>query len=656
MTWSLESGHLVGSPAQVLREFVLTELSRYRIDTPTSPVSFANNGSGLAAVTIDRLPAVDEFHYLADRELLPRLTIGSIVRVPFRGRHRRGWITGFPDSAGISAERLREVKAVLGDMPVFTREDLVAARVLSRYYLGGLWQLLRHFQPPGLPLGGKCPEYFLPSAKRVHEIHLPRVQLIEIGPAEDISSELIELVHVYITSERSVVIVDPVAPAATTAVLRRRGVKVLEPWACRSRGQLRSVWISAASQRGIAVVGGRSTIFHPAGNLGLFVVLDEVNPSLKEQSSPCYHAREAAIIRAACSGTDVAFFSASPSSEARTWASEVKKSARHILRKAWPAVEVIQRLNEPPSTGSLSEAAVVRVRRVLERDGRVLLFLNRAGEARATRCGECLRLRYCGACGGALTPEKGTPPGQDRRLECASCGAKSPVTCIHCGSARIKRLGAGTRSLVREAGYLFPRNSISVVDRESSLGVDSADVLVGTEAAFWRIGMMDLVVVVDLDSLILAPEAFAVENAWRLLTRAAAHAPPRSEGRPYSGLLVQSYMTRIPFGKALVEGDSEGVLRAVLEERERSGLPPFARCVRLEVTGDSSLTWAERLGQMAAEFGAQVLGPTQSGKTSKVLILSSNPAEVWEAVASGASDARSAGCKVRIEVDPARLE
>lgn len=656
MTWSLEGGRLLGSPAQVLREFVSSELARCRLDVPTAPVTFAQDGSGLVAVTIDRLPAADEFHYLADRELLPRLSIGSIVRVPFRGRHVRGWITGFPDSAGISAEKLRMVKAVLGDMPVFGREDLAAARVMSRYYLGGLWHVLRHFQPPGLPFGMKAPESFAPSADRRDEIRLPRVDLIELAPTEGISSRVGELVRACTARQRSAVVVDPVAPAATAAELRRRGVEVLELAACRSQGQLRSAWVSAASKCGVAVVGGRSAVFHPAGDLGLFVVVDETNPSLKEQSSPCYHAREAAVIRAACLGADVALMSASASPEARIWTSAVSRPERNILREGWPSAEVIKRQDEPPSTGILSEAAVARVRRVLERDGHVLLFLNRAGEARATRCGECLRLRTCVACGGALIPEKGTPPGQDKRLECASCQLKSAVICIHCGSARIKRLGAGTRSLAREAGHLFSRSSISVVDRESSPGADAADVLVGTEAVFWRTGVLDLVVVVDLDSLLLAPDALAVENAWRLLTRAAAHAPARSERRPYAGLLIQTYMTHIPFGAALIEGDSEAALRKVLEERDRARLPPFTRCARIGITGDSSATWAERIGQMAEDFGAQVLGPDESGSTSRVLVLSSDPAEVWEAVASGASEARSAGCKVRIEVDPARLE
>lgn len=656
MTWALEDGRLLGSPAQVLRGFVSAELARWRLDAPAAPVSFAEDGSALVAVTIDRLPAADEFHYLADSELLSQARIGSIVRVPFRGRHVRGWITGFPDQSGISADKLRMLKAILGDMPVFDHEDLVAARVISRYYLGGLWQVLRHFQPPGLPFGAWPSESSASGAPRRTEICLPEVDLIEMAPTEKASSHLSELVCTCTASRRSAIVVDPVAPAATAAELRSRGVMVVEPAACRTQSQLRSAWISAASRSGIAVVGGRSVVFHPAGNLGLLAVIDETNPSLKEQSSPCYHAREAAVIRAACVGADVALVSSSPSPEARIWASGVQRPERNILRQGWPAVEVIQRQNEPPSAGALSGAAVARVRRVLEQGGRVLLFLNRTGEARATRCGECLRLRTCQSCGGALIPERGTPPGHDKQLECLSCQLKSPIACVHCGSARVKRVGAGTRSLAREAGHLFSRNSLSVVDRESPSGADGADVLVGTEAAFWRAGVLDLVVVVDLDSLLLAPDAMAVENAWRLLARAAAHAPARSERRPYSGILVQTYMSEIPFGAALAEGNAEAALRGVLEERDHVGLPPFTRCARIRVTGGNSTDWAERIGRAARDSGAQVLGPDESESAAKALVFSSDPAHAWGAIALGAADARSAGCKVRIEVDPARLE
>ncbi|RIK10154.1 MAG: hypothetical protein DCC49_04155 [Acidobacteria bacterium] len=656
MTWALEEGRLLGAPARVLRELVATELNQCQPDMPDAPVLFADDGSAIAAVTIDRLPAAEAFHYLVDQGLLARLSIGSIVRVPFRGRSVRGWITGFPGHSDIAAGKLRPVKAVLGDMPVFNGHDLVAARVISRYYLGGLWQVLRHFQPPGLPVrtGSVEPQTSRPALRA--ENCLPRVDLYEVAPAEEALSSVFDLIQSCIADQRSAIVVDPVAPTLTASRLRRHGVPVIDLTACRSQTEERLAWIDAATRDGVAVVGGRSAVFQHVGNPGLFVVVDETNPSLKEQSSPCYHAREVAVVRAACLGADVALTSASPSFEARIWAADVRRPEPSARRRGWPAVEIIHRQDEPPTGGILSEGAVARARRVLEQGGRILLFLNRAGEARATRCGACLRLRTCDACGGALLPERGTRPGQDRRLACTSCQAILPITCAHCGSAKVKRLGAGTRALAREAEHLFPRNSIVTVDRESRSSVDLADVIVGTEAAFWRTGALDLVVVVDLDSLLLAPDATAVENAWRLLVRAAAHAPPRADNRPYAGMLIQTYMPEIPFSAALVDGDPEKAASEILDDRESNRLPPFVRCARVTVTGENSSTWARNIAQLARSCGAQVLGPDESGSSSRVLVLSSEPAEAWKSVALGASEARSAGRKVRIEVDPSRLE
>ena len=64
------------------------------------------------------------------------------------------------------------------------------------------------------------------------------------------------------------------------------------------------------------MVGPRSALFTPFGNLGLIVIDEEHEASYKSENSPRYHARETAIRRAQMEGANVLLGSATPSMEA----------------------------------------------------------------------------------------------------------------------------------------------------------------------------------------------------------------------------------------------------------------------------------------------------------------------------------------------------
>lgn len=629
------------------------------VESPESAAPIASQigrrSESLVAVVIDRLPATEAFHYLLSRELEFVARIGSIVKVPFRGRNVRGWVVGFPSQTDVPESKLKPVKAVLGDLAVFDESDLVAARLIARYYVAGLWQVLRHFQPEGLPLVRDGDAKADPPEFAARPPAAPEVELVEVPPSLAVDGFLVDAAAKCAVAGQGAILVDPGTASITAGLLRDKGARVVDLSSCRTPSELRAAWVRVATSHGVVVVGGRSAVFQPVRRLGLIAVSEESNPSLKEQSAPCYSARDVAVLRAGCRGARVILASASPSTEARSWASSARRTPPDVMRAAWPMIEILRRYEEPPTAGALSDMAVRRIRRVLEESERVLLFLNRAGESRATRCGECLRLRRCSECSGALLPEREAQPGEERRLRCGNCSIAEPLICPHCGSAKVKRLGAGTRALAREAGHLFPRAVIEVVDRDSGSTGASASIIVGTEAAFWRVGKVDLVLVVDLDSMLLAPDAYATEYTWALMARAAAHAPPRSEHRSSAGLLVQTYLRDVPFEKELIDGDSLAVAAGVIAERDVQHLPPFARALRISLTGETAPDWAERVSRTARDTGARVLGPDSNGTKARILILSEMPHRDWPKIEPVLGDARSGGCRVRSEVDPSRL-
>ena len=61
------------------------------------------------------------------------------------------------------------------------------------------------------------------------------------------------------------------------------------------------------------MIGPRSALFTPFGNLGLIIIDEEHEASYKSENTPKYHAREVAIWRAEMAGASVILGSATPS-------------------------------------------------------------------------------------------------------------------------------------------------------------------------------------------------------------------------------------------------------------------------------------------------------------------------------------------------------
>lgn len=663
MAWKIEDGRLVGHPADILRHFIVGMAESLRFPGRAQAISSEIPARPLASVVVDRLPLDDQFHYLVPSELQNEISIGSIVRVPLGRRRVRGWITGFPESAELSAEQLRSIETVLGEVPVFDEADLAAARMIATYYMGSLWQILRHFQPPALPkryLSAKenpdlddFTEARLQS-KQIEFDTVPNVELWEHAPTHWPGEDVADAIAECVSDGLGAIVVDPGTASRTVSILRERGVNAVNVAGNLGARVRQDIWERAAAGECV-VVGGRSCVYQHVPNLGLIVVMDESNPALKEQAVPCYHAREVAIFRAVPTGASVLITTASPSAEARAWAVNVRRPSRDELRRGWPTVEFLYRHEEPPTSGVLGEGTVLRIRKALRDKARVLLFLNRTGETRAIKCKGCSRLRVCDLCSGLLLPERGEDARPTGYLRCASCGSVSDLTCPACGFAKVRRLGVGTRGLAREASLLFPGVKIAVVDRDSDIPPDEAGIVVGTEAAFWRLRSADLIVVVDLDSLLLAPDAFASELAFRILARAASLVAPRSGRNVRGGLLIQTHLGKHPVYTSALEGNSEKALEYVLVEREKLGFPPFSRAAKVVASGKDCEKWSREMSQGLGGADVTVLGPIFAENKSQLIVMSQRPVEHWATVAHFSRLARSGGCRVRIEVDPVRL-
>lgn len=337
-------------------------------------------------------------------------------------------------------------------------------------------------------------------------------------------------------------------------------------------------WARAAAG-GCTVVGARAGAWAPAPGLGRVVVLDEHDEAYAEEGSPTWHARDVVLERARRAGAPVLLVSSNPTLEALA-AGTLVTVERSAERRGWPALEVVDRREEDPAAGLLTEPLAALLRRA----GRVVCVVNRTGRSRLSACATCREVVACAACEGPVVQ-----PDEDT-LRCTRCGTERPIVCHVCGSTRFRVLRPGVSRLREELAALVGEPVDEVTG--ASGDVPTTRVVVGTEAALHRVDRADAVAFLDLDQELLAPRERAREQAFALLARAARLVRGRAE---HGRLLVQTRRPDDVVVEAVLHADPARVAAAEEVVRQTFRLSPCAAVA--DVSGPAAPEYVAALGR-----------------------------------------------------------
>src|SRR5262249_10922551 len=158
------------------------------------------------------------------------------------------------------------------------------------------------------------------------------------------------------------------------------------------------------------VVGARSAVFAPTRRLGLIIIDEEHEGTFKQESTPRYHARDVAVMRARLENIPIIMGSATPSLEswhnAQRGQYTLLQLPKRVLDFPLPTVSLIDLRHERPSRGLFHAVSVSlerAVRDALGAGGQVMLLLNRRGFATYIHCPACGYVENCRFCDLALT-------------------------------------------------------------------------------------------------------------------------------------------------------------------------------------------------------------------------------------------------------------
>src|SRR4051812_42272249 len=175
-------------------------------------------------------------------------------------------------------------------------------------------------------------------------------------------------------------------------------------------GERGAHWRRIAAGQVQVVVGARSAVFAPCRNLGLIVIDEEHEGTFKQESTPRYHARDVAVMRAKLEDVPIVMGSATPSLESwhnaeRGHYTRLDLPSR-VLDRAMPRVGLIDLRHEPKTGGpfhAISPTLEKAMRSALDGGGQVMLLLNRRGFFTHVHCPACGYVASCQDCDPALT-------------------------------------------------------------------------------------------------------------------------------------------------------------------------------------------------------------------------------------------------------------
>ncbi|HVC25038.1 MAG TPA: hypothetical protein VND23_04715 [Acidimicrobiales bacterium] len=627
-----------------------------RADKATGALSGGREARRVVAV----VPDVSGLDRLFDYEVPPPLAdaveVGTVVRVPLRGRRVRGWVV----SAAATGRHDRELLELADVVSRGPGEDVVAlARFAAWRYAGRIRSLLAAASPP------RVVHHLPEAAPRRDPRHRASASVVPHGDA--IGAAAREALR----ARRAVLRLPPAASrlAVVTALLALQAsdelassggdLVVLVPEhhdagvlvrRLRSLGHAVAAypgeWADAAAG-GRVVVGTRAAVLATVPRLAALLVLDAHDESYVEQRSPTWHAWVLAAERAARAGVPCLLVSACPTLEQLAWGRLVEVP-RAVERAGWPAVEIVDRRDDDPRSGLYSPrlAPMLAAATAARPDVAAVCVLDRTGRARLLACGACRELARCPSCGAALVQRERPATGAATALHCPRCGSDHPGVCPQCGSTKLRLLRVGVGRAAEELAALTGRYVAEVSGRGATDAVPASGILVGTQAVLHRVRVASIVVFLDFDQELLAPRFRASEHALALLARAArivGSAPPAAcgdrEGR--ARVVVQTRLAGHDVIEAAARADPDLLARPEAARRAALGLPPERALAAL--TGDGAAAFAKELRRAGA--GRVEVGASGQGR---YLVRAPDGASLADAIRA----ARSHGVDARVEVDP----
>ena len=480
-------------------------------------------------------------------------------------------------------------------------------------------------------------------------------------------------------------------PQMEGRVRSRFGEKIAVLHSGLSPGERLDQWRRIQIGEASIVLGTRSAVFAPLEDLGLIVVDEEHDSSLKQQDSLRYQARDLALVRARMAQAVALLGSATPSLTTLHLHDQKKIAyiplTRRIQQRSMPEITLIdlKSFARRRQGNLLSPPLVEAVQSHLQTGGQILLFLNRRGFEPLTLCTLCGAPLHCRNCSISLSYHTAS-----RKVTCHLCGFHQALTptCPACGGEGVKTLGWGTEKVESNLRELFPETAIDRLDRDALSRKNThfqvlkrfqdrkTQILIGTQMITKGHDFpgISLIGVLCADLSLNWPDFRSAERTVQLLTQVAGRA---GRGDHPGQVLIQTYNPDHYVFDYVRRHDFLGFYRQEISLRRRFYYPPYSRLVLLILQGNSSAGVQKTVTEMAARLSLEsrkrnwapaleILGPVPAPISKikgrhrwQILLKGKDPHGLHQAAAwiqeTSPTVLKGRGVQLILDVDPADM-
>ncbi|MDP2939871.1 MAG: primosomal protein N' [Candidatus Omnitrophota bacterium] len=527
------------------------------------------------------LPIETIFDYLIPDELVNRIKVGCRVWVPFREKRKVGYIVGL--NAFSSFKKIKWVISLIDEEPIFDKDYLRFLKNFNTYYSCSLGEAIETSLPIGLKSGMNV--LLNKPIAYENEKNNSSIKLIQDFSGkkkwEIFFKEILDCLRV----KGAVIFLVPEVLYIPFVLnkLKDAGVKDVVAVFNRKLSPNRQAIEWQKVKNGVVniAIGTRSAIFAPFKNLKLIIIDEEDSPSYKQQQMPFYHARDVALMRAKLNRINLILASPTPSIEIYHL---VKKNRFKFLflkdEKQLAPIKVIDMARfsyeNRKRNQIISLPLEIRMRKILQDAGKVIIFINRKGFSNIVRCKKCNLTLKCSRCNASLTYHF-----DKKKLLCRFCNYQIEplLLCPNCNASYMRYSVMGTETLESEASRLFPDKKVRRLDKETGIIKDKFDILISTQMILksYNLIFADLIGVVAIDSALNRLDFRAAEKTFSLLIKLSQLAKQE--------IIVQTHNPKHYSILSAAEKDFPHFYKKELRERRSLGFPPFRHFIFIMVRG-----------------------------------------------------------------------
>jgi len=427
----------------------------------------------------------------------------------------------------------------------------------------------------------------------------------------------LQLIADYLEKDKQVLWLEPeigLTPQMITQVKNRFDAPIYCLHSQLSDKERGETWYAIRNTKGgCLVLGTRSSIFAPFQHLDLIIIDESHDSSYQQHSRWLYCARDMCVKLAHQLNIPIILGSATPSLSS---IANIKNNRYHHLKlskriqnQPMPEFVWIDTKDQKLKSG-LSDEALGTIKKTLEQNKQVLIFINRRGFSHLLRCHHCGFIHECDHCAMPFVWYK-----KRNIMSCHHCGFKTKRldVCPDCKQSELSELGYGTEQAEDTLNDYFPDYPVLRIDRDhiknskhfqtmlDQIATDKPMILVGTQilAKGHHFKNLSTVVIVNMDGAFFSSDYTASETMGQLLLQVAGRAGREGE---QGKVLLQTEQSQNPLLRALVEEGYQAYANLLLDQRFKAHLPPYTHLAYCMIEGKNDLDLIKQLNHLKQDI------------------------------------------------------